>query len=88
EVGGSRLLIYEHKATGDAFIIVDPRLKLDEIQKIQEEVADLLGSSPPPTPEEPTEKEAKTADPSQVTSPSDESATAEEDPGVSQKSTT
>lgn len=88
EVGGSRLLIYEHKATGDAFIIVDPRLKLDEIQKIQEEVADLLGSTPPPTPEEPTEKEAQTAEPSQATSPSDESATVEEDPGVSQKSTT
>jgi len=34
-----RLLFYEHKDSGDVFIVADPQLKLDEIESIQAEVA-------------------------------------------------
>ena len=37
-----RLLFYEHKDTGDVFIVADPQLKLDEIAEIQKEVSELL----------------------------------------------
>ncbi|MDF1741206.1 MAG: hypothetical protein P1U86_18740 [Verrucomicrobiales bacterium] len=37
-----RLLFYEQAATGDVFIVADPGLKLDEIEAVQREVADLL----------------------------------------------
>ncbi len=37
-----RLLFYEHKDSGDVFIVADPQLKLDEIESIQAEVTFLL----------------------------------------------
>ncbi len=37
-----RLLIYEHVATGDVFIVPDPKLHLDEIGSVQDEVSALL----------------------------------------------
>ena len=40
-----RLLIYEHGATGDVFIVPDPELKLDELESVQNEVAQLLKSA-------------------------------------------
>lgn len=59
EVGETRLLFYEHKGTGDAFIIADPRLKLDEIERIQGDVADLLaGGQAPEAAPSGTESEA------------------------------
>lgn len=39
---GKRLLIYEHGATGDLFIVPDPQLKLDELENVQNEVSQLL----------------------------------------------
>jgi hypothetical protein len=41
--GGGRLIIYEHKESGEIFIVTDPQLKLDDIEAIQTEVAALLG---------------------------------------------
>ena len=35
---GDRVLIYEHAKNGDVFIVPDPQLRLDEIEKVQEEV--------------------------------------------------
>ena len=43
EVDGERLLIYEHRATGEVFVIPDPILRLDQIEEVQMEVAGLLG---------------------------------------------
>ena len=43
----SRMLIYEHAKTGEAFIVRDPLLKLDEVDEIQEEVAGWLGGGKP-----------------------------------------
>ena len=40
-----RLLIYEHAATGDVFIVPDPGLRLDELENVQNEVAQLLKSA-------------------------------------------
>jgi len=38
-------LIYEHNATGDVFIVPDPQLRLDELENVQGEVAQLLGTA-------------------------------------------
>ena len=40
-----RILIYEHGATGDVFIVPDPQLRLDQIETVQDEVAQLLRSA-------------------------------------------
>ena len=37
-----RVLIYEDGATGDIFIVPDPQLRLDELESVQNEVAQLL----------------------------------------------
>jgi len=39
-----RLLFYEHAENSDVFIVSDPGLKLDEIEEVQKEVAELLAS--------------------------------------------
>jgi hypothetical protein len=41
-VTDGRVLIYEHNKTGDVFIVPDPQLRLDEIEKVQTEVGALL----------------------------------------------
>jgi hypothetical protein len=45
ETKEERLLIYEHAKTGEVFIIPDPRLKLAELEKVQQEVYALLTGS-------------------------------------------
>jgi len=42
---GRPVLIYEHAKSGDVFIVPDVRLRLDEIDKIQADVATLLKSN-------------------------------------------
>ncbi len=42
EATGRRLLFYEHAKTGETFVVVDPGLRLDQIEGVQREVADLL----------------------------------------------
>jgi hypothetical protein len=37
-----RVLIYEHTKTGDVFIVPDPQLRLDQLDSVQAEVAQLL----------------------------------------------
>lgn len=37
-----RVLVYEHAASGDVFIVPDPQLRLDELEDVQNEVAQLL----------------------------------------------
>lgn len=39
---GTRVLIYEQASTGDVFIVPDPQLRLDELETVQNEVAELL----------------------------------------------
>ncbi|MCC7299787.1 MAG: hypothetical protein IT583_01765 [Verrucomicrobia bacterium] len=45
----TKIRVYEHKKTGETFLVVDPELKLAEIEKVQEEVVGLLGGKPPKT---------------------------------------
>jgi hypothetical protein len=40
--GDQRGFVYEHSKTGDVFTILDPELKLDELQEVQHDVALLL----------------------------------------------
>ena len=42
ETTNGRVLIYEHGSTGDVFIVPDPQLRLNELENVQKEVADLL----------------------------------------------
>ncbi|HSI63355.1 MAG TPA: hypothetical protein VLE43_09555 [Candidatus Saccharimonadia bacterium] len=41
------LLLYEHRKSGEVFIVRDPELRLDEVASVQEEVATLLGFGGP-----------------------------------------
>jgi len=50
---GHRQRMYEHRGTGETFIITDPRLRLDDLEQVQTEVVALLGGAPAQTP--PTE---------------------------------
>lgn len=43
---GTRMLVYEHRKTGEVFLLPDPQLKLGELEAVQQEVADLLGLPP------------------------------------------
>ena len=47
---GGILRIYEHRKTGEVYIVKDPNIPLDQVEKIQEEVFALL--SPQPVAEE------------------------------------
>jgi hypothetical protein len=42
---GRRVLIYEQSTTGDVFVVPDPQLRLDELETVQNEVAQLLSTS-------------------------------------------
>ena len=39
---GRRVLIYEQATSGDVFVVPDPQLRLDELETVQNEVAELL----------------------------------------------
>jgi hypothetical protein len=43
---GTELLVYEHARSGESFTIPDPRLRLDELAQVQQEVAALLNPTP------------------------------------------
>lgn len=44
DTDGRRLIFYEHKESGEVFIVIDPGLKLADIEAIQTDVISLLGS--------------------------------------------
>ena len=43
---GSLLRLYEHRRTGEALLVPDPALRLDQLGPVQEEVARLLSTPP------------------------------------------
>jgi hypothetical protein len=45
EEDGGELLVYEHARTGESFTLPDPHLRLDQLARVQEEVAALLHPS-------------------------------------------
>ncbi len=48
---GTLIRVYEHKKTGETFLIPDPQLKLDQLEDVQEEVVIMLGGKPPEEPQ-------------------------------------
>ncbi|MDD5679161.1 MAG: hypothetical protein PHW60_14400 [Kiritimatiellae bacterium] len=44
EAVGKLVRIYEHRKTGDTFIITDPQLRLDQIEHVQTEVMAMLSA--------------------------------------------
>lgn len=67
ESDGRKFIFYEHKESGEVFIVIDPQLKLDDIEAVQIEVAALLGGqmsdAPEPQPEEEPAENAAPSDP-------------------------
>ncbi len=43
---GGILRIYEHRKTGEVYIVKDPNIPLDQVEEIQNEVFDLLAPKP------------------------------------------
>lgn len=39
---GSEILVYEHARTGESFTLPDPHLRLDQLEEVQRQVAELL----------------------------------------------
>ena len=48
---GQHLLVYEHAASGESFTVLDPHLRLDQLEEVQRQVADLLQPPPAAAPE-------------------------------------
>ena len=47
EGSGTKIRVYEHKQTGESFVVPDPQLRLSEIEHVQREVMELLGIAAP-----------------------------------------
>ena len=59
---GKRVFIYEQPGTGDVFTIADPDLRLDQLEAVQRDVAQLLEHGlNPPAPESPVPAPEQTA---------------------------
>lgn len=65
---GAVMLMYEHRKTGEVFILRDPELRLDEVEGVQEEVATLLGFTDPAQPQPPANASPVTEAPTTETS--------------------
>lgn len=46
---GTLVRIYEHRKTGETFLIPDPGLRLDQLENVQQEVVAMLGGPPKKT---------------------------------------
>ena len=71
---GKRIFVYEMPRTGDVFTVTDPALRLDQLEEVQRDVANLLehGLNPPPAPAAaPTEAlaESETLQPAEQPAP-------------------
>ncbi|MEM9081843.1 MAG: hypothetical protein AAGC74_14260, partial [Verrucomicrobiota bacterium] len=52
QTGTGLLRIYEHRKTGDVFIVKDPQIPLDQVETIQDEVQQLLDPNYTPVSQE------------------------------------
>jgi len=65
---GTRVRVYEHRKTGETFLIPEPSLQLDQLEEVQQEVVALLGArddaeaEPVPEPPPPAEPPAESPD--------------------------
>ncbi|MGE9270536.1 MAG: hypothetical protein ACQKBU_07010 [Verrucomicrobiales bacterium] len=72
EVPGGILRVYEHRKTGDAYLVRDPNIPLDEVEKVQEEVILLLehGGRLPTEESDPSPTDTENNHEEQTTTPS------------------
>lgn len=49
---GAMVRVYEHRKTGETFLIPDPRLRLDQLEEVQTEVVVMLGGKVKPQAED------------------------------------
>lgn len=47
---GVKIRVYEHRKTGETFLVHDPELKLDELDSVRDDVMRMLEPPPPPEP--------------------------------------
>ncbi|MDD4870342.1 MAG: hypothetical protein PHR77_07260 [Kiritimatiellae bacterium] len=45
---GAKVIVYEHKKTGETFLVPDPGLHLDQLEHVQKEVVEMLGGPKSP----------------------------------------
>lgn len=57
EVPSGILRVYEHRKTGDVFVIKDPQIALADVERVQEEVQQLLDPAPVPASQETVAKD-------------------------------
>jgi len=62
EGGEITLRIYEHRQSGESFLVPDPRLGFDALESLQEEVITMLGGPRKPAPDPAGEAESPEAD--------------------------
>lgn len=55
---GEKRVVYEHRKTGESFVIVDPQLKLTDLEHVQQEVLALLTATPSDSGSQPPEDAA------------------------------
>jgi hypothetical protein len=66
---GNRVFVYEHAKNGDVFTIAEPDLRLDELEKIQHIVADLMENGLPDDTTDTTESEGGEAPENNIEAP-------------------
>lgn len=71
EVPSGILRVYEHRKTGDVFVIKDPQIALADVERVQQEVQQLLDPDPVPTGEEAVVKDDPNTE-NKATPPSEE----------------
>ena len=68
-VEGVMVRVYEHRKTGETFVVHDPGLRLDQLEAVQQDVITMLeGGATPPEPGAVSDQSAVASDQSAVTS--------------------
>ena len=94
ETEDRKLLFYEHAENSDVFIVVDPGLKLDQVEEVQKEVAELLAieeakarGALPPSQDEEQKAETESEKGDEIESKGEEGTTADDSKGDLDKAT-
>jgi hypothetical protein len=59
---GTTIRVYEHRRTGETFVVPDPGLKLDKLEQVQRQVLAMLDPKPERAAEEPEPEETPAAE--------------------------
>jgi hypothetical protein len=80
EVPSGILRVYEHRKTGDVFVIKDPQIALSDVERVQQEVQQLLDPDPVPAGEEAVVKDDPNAENEAAETPEDATITTPDAP--------